>query len=325
MKSRSVSITGATGFLGWHFAEALRNAGWQVRAIVRPGNRKPLPSGVDSVEASLAGSSSAAALAHAIESSSVVIHAAGTTRALDEAAFQAGNVEATRTVVGAANETRARLVVISSQAAIGAATTERPSRESDQARPLNAYGRTKLAGEEVVRSSARVPWTILRPSAVYGPRDRQFLPLFRLASYGISPLVTAPTTPFTFVHIADLVRAVELASEGDRGAGETLFIGHQTPETSDDLLRYLAGAFGRRYRPIRIPRTLVGLASRVGDVARTFGWQPLIDSDRLVELRAEGFVCAVDRARDVIGFTASIPLRQGVERTAQWYRSQGWV
>jgi nucleoside-diphosphate-sugar epimerase len=320
MKNCSVSITGATGFVGWHLAEAFRLAGWRVRAIVRPGGVKPAPDEVERVEAALHPKT----LAAAIGESDVVVHAAGLTRALDESAFEF-NVSGTRAVVDAVNTTGARLVFISSQAAMGAGTISRPTREDDLPRPLTAYGRSKLAGEAVVRTDARTPWIIIRPTAAYGPRDRQFLPIFRLAARGIFLQVVPPATAFTFIYVDDLARGVVLAAEGERAWGQTLFLGHPDPLHADDLLRGLAGVFGRRYRPWRVPDLVLRAFAWGGQLAWKFGEEPLLDRARLTELGAEGFVCAVDRAREVLGVTAAVPLPDGLARTAQWYRNQGWV
>jgi len=320
MKSRSVSITGATGFVGWHLAEAFRLAGWRVRAIVRPGGVKPVPDDVERVEAAF----HPATLSAAIGESDVVAHAAGLTRALDASAFEF-NVSGTRAVVDAVNATGARLVLISSQAAMGAGTISRPTREDDVPRPLTPYGRSKLAGEAVVRADARTPWTIIRPTTVYGPRDRQFLPIFRLAARGIFLQVVPAATAFTFIHIDDLSRGVVLAAEGERGSGQTLFLGHPDPLRADDLLRALADVFGRRYRPWHVPDAVLRAFAWGGQLAWKFGEEPLLDRARLTELGADGFVCAVDRAREVLGFTAAVTLPDGLAQTAQWYRNQGWV
>src|SRR5262249_5269504 len=168
--SPSVSITGATGLLGWRMAEAFLQRGWIVRGIVRPGNTKPLPDGVEPRESALHASSLKAAVA----GTDVLVHAA--------ALIRSGNADVLRAVIDAVNDAGVRLVFISSQAAIGAGTPERPAREDDPPHPINAYGRTKIAAENFIRSDARVPWTILRPCSVYGPRDRQWLPLVRLAA-----------------------------------------------------------------------------------------------------------------------------------------------
>ncbi len=321
MSSRQVSLTGATGFLGWHVAERLRDRGWRVRAVVRPGNVKFLPDDVEPHPSAL----DAGALASAFAGSEVVIHAAALTRARTERELMAVNVEGTRAVVEAANAAGARVVFISSLAAIGSGTPDRPAREDALPRPINAYGRSKLAAEAVVRATASMPWTILRPSAVYGPRDRQFLPLFRMASRGLFLLAAPASTPFTMVFVDDVVRAIVAAAEAPRAAGQPLFIGHPEPATTQDILSGLARAYGRRYAPRRVPRLALGAAALAGEVAWWLGRQPMLDVSRLGEFRAEGFVCAVDLASGVLGFTAAVPLAEGIERTQGWYRERGWV
>lgn len=322
MKSRSISLTGATGFLGRHLAEAYRDAGWEVRAIVRPGNRKLLPAGVQPVEAPIV---DAARLTSAIAGSEILLHAAALIRAPSDAAFNAVNVAGTRAAVEAANRAGARFVLISSQAAGGTGTSARPRREEDPPEPVNAYGRSKLAAETVVCAAARTPWTIVRPCAVYGPRDRGFLPLFQMARRGLFFLPADPATLFTFIFIDDLVRSVMLAASSERATGETMFVGHPEPKSADDLLRTAARIFGRTYRPRTLPPALVRLVAALGDASWKLGRKPIVDSGRLAELQAEGFVCSVDRVRDLTGFTAGVSLAEGIDRTAAWYRENRWL
>jgi nucleoside-diphosphate-sugar epimerase len=321
----SVSITGAAGFLGWHLAEAFHAAGWRVRGLVRPGSAKPLPEGVERVEAHLAqrfaGSGS---LEAACAGSTLVIHGAALVRAARPEAFDETNVRGTAAAVAAANAAGARLVLISSQAAGGPGTIECPAREDAPPRPVTAYGRSKLAAEAVVLAEARVPWTILRPSAIYGPRDRGFLPLFRLASRGWFFRLTRPDSAFTLVHVDDVVRAVLLAAE-ERASGASLFVGHPTPHSADELLRSIADAVGRPFRPLVVPPALLEMLALGGDLWWALGGRPLLDTTRLSELRADGFVCSVEAAREQLGFVASVPLQEGVARTAKWYRERGWI
>jgi nucleoside-diphosphate-sugar epimerase len=321
MKSRSVSVTGATGFLGTHIARELMARGWSVRAVVRPGNAKPLPQGVEVREAPL----DRAALTSAIDGCDVVIHAAGLTHARTDRAYRSVNVDGTRAVVGAANDAAARIVHISSLAAIGPGTPDRPAHEDDRPQPLTAYGRSKLASEAVVRSEAHVPWTILRPSAVYGPYDRQFLPVVRLAARGVFPLVARSSAAFTLVYADDLARAVAAAADDERSAGQAIFIGHRDPQTAYAILRQLAQALDRPYKPRRIPALVVRALALAGEAAWRFGRRPAFDMARFAELRAEGFVCSVERARAVIGFTAEVSLGEGLEQTVKWYRERGWI
>jgi nucleoside-diphosphate-sugar epimerase len=301
--------------------EAFRDAGWNVRAIVRPGSRKPLPENISAAESPLEPEPLAAAVAGA----SLLIHSAALVRAATDEEIERVNVGGTRAAVHAANASGARLLLISSQAAMGEGSTDRPVREDDEPHPMTGYGRSKLAAEAIVRSEARGAWTIVRPSAVYGPRDRGFLPLFRLASRGIFLMVASPATAFTFIHVEDLVPAIVLAATDDRAAGGTFFLGHPEPGTADGLLRSLASAYGRTYRPIPVPAPIIRLAGVAGDLCWKLGLRPAVDSARASEMRASGFVCSVDRVRESLGFTASRRLPDGVAQTARWYRDRGWV
>lgn len=321
MRSRSISITGATGFLGLRLIQAFREAGWQVRAIVRPGTTKALPNGVDRREAAL---HDVAALSGAIAGSDVVVHTAGVVRAARRLDFDRVNVDGTRAVVLAANAARARLVHISSLAAIGPGTAERPAREDDAPRPVNAYGHSKLAGEEAVRQHATVPWIILRPSAVYGPGDRGFLPLVQMARRGLFPMATPPAMPFTFVFADDVAAAVQRAADS-RVHGEAFFVGHRRPETAGAMLEAIAASLGRRYRPLPVPRPFVRLAGMFGDVVWKLGTMPVIDSSRVTEFAADGFVCDVSKATAQLEFTASVSLADGMPETIRWYRREGWI
>ena len=324
MTSRSVSLTGATGFLGWHLATAFMRAGWHVRAIVRPGNTKPLPDGpgsIDSRESAL----HAKSLAQAIAGTDVLVHAAALVRAGNEDLLRAVNVDGTRAVVDAANATGTRMVFISSQAAHGSGTPAHPAREDGTPHPITPYGRSKLAAEEHIRSAARIPWTILRPSAIYGPRDRGFLQLFKLASRGRFLLVAPPQNAFTLIHVDDAVRAVVDAADHPRAVGETFFVGHPEPQTADAILRQLAQVYGYPYTPRRVPSIAIHALAAAGDLAWRLGVEPMFDSSRRIELNAEGFVCAVDRASERIGFTAATAPAEGLARTAEWYRTERWV
>jgi nucleoside-diphosphate-sugar epimerase len=176
-----------------------------------------------------------------------------------------------------------------------------------------------------VQDEARVPWIILRPSAVYGPRDRGFLPLFRAAERGLLPLIAPEATEFTLIHVRDVARAVVLAAADARALSQTMFIGHAELQSTGSVLRTLADIFGRPYRPRTIPPWLLDVVARAGDGVWGLGIQPPIDSARMAELRAEGFVCAVDRARELLDFSAVVPFRDGFEETARCYAEGGLI
>jgi nucleoside-diphosphate-sugar epimerase len=320
-RSKVVAITGATGFVGWHASEVFRDRGWRVCAVVRPGRAKPLPVDIEAAPAALTSHD----LERVFDGAAVVVHCAGVIRAPNEETFRRVNVDGTRAVIDAANRTGARLVLISSQAAGGPGTRERPRQETDPPSPVSAYGRSKLEAERLVQDQCRTAWCVLRPCAVYGPRDRGFLPLFRMANRGLFLLPTDPSMAFTLVHIHDLADAIVRASEGAEAPGETCFVGHAVPRTTDDILRTIASALDRAYRPRRVPAAVFRALAEAGEVAWKLGLQLPVDRSRFAELAASGFVCSVKRAEQRLGFTARTAFETGIRATARWYIDQRWL
>ena len=318
---RVAIVTGATGFIGGAVASRLRDRGWRVRGITRPGSRKSLPAGVERVEARLVADEVTAALGRA----DVVIHLAGLVKAATPSLFRIANVDGTRETAEAASRLGARFVHVSSHAVAGPAPAERPSLENDPPNPITSYGVSKQQAEDVVRSATELRWTILRPSAVYGGGDRAFLPLFRLARLGLFPLIQDPRVQYTLVHVDDVARAVEVAATSESAVGEAFFVGHPAPVAVGEMMAALAGVFGRRYRPVTIPSGLIWAAAMLGQGLSRCGWPQPLDGKLWRDLRAGGFVCSVGKARRVLGFEAAINLAEGLARTARWYVEHRWV
>jgi nucleoside-diphosphate-sugar epimerase len=160
---------------------------------------------------------------------------------------------------------------------------------------------------------------------VYGPGDRAVLPLFKLAAGFLAPVVGRPGAAYMFVYISDVVRAIEAAVEGTF-AGGTFFVGHPQPVTPRGLLETIQKTLGRRGALIPVPMPIIRVAAKVGDVVgRVTGRAMVINRWRYAELSAEGFVCRVDRIREVLGVTAEVDLASGISKTADWYRSVGWL
>ena len=132
-------------------------------------------------------------------------------------------------------------------------------------------------------------------------------------------------TSFTLVHVSDLSRALQLAVTSETADGETLFIGHPQPQTGLDVLRAIAQAMSRPFTPRHVPVPLFVALAKTGDLLWKLGIKPMVDSGRLAELRAKGFVCSVARARAVLGFEAVTNLQEGIADTARWYRANGWI
>jgi nucleoside-diphosphate-sugar epimerase len=217
------------------------------------------------------------------------------------------------------------MINISSLAAAGPASPRTPRSEDDPPAPINAYGRSKLAGERAIARVDGLRWTTLRPGVVYGPRDRALLPLFQMAARGVMPLVGRADAAYSFIHVHDLVRAISAAI--DRPAtGDTIFAAHPHPVTTREILERVRQAAGARAAIVRIPMTLTHAAAIAGDLAGMLRGKPVvINSRRYAELASEGFVCRVDRLRDRLGIVAEIGLQEGLADAYAWYRRQGWL
>jgi nucleoside-diphosphate-sugar epimerase len=316
-----VAVTGATGFIGRHLTTYLVDRGVEVRAVVRPGSPHVAACGTRVVVAPL----DASALAAAFGGADAVVHLAGIVSTVRRQAFVDVNVEGTRAVAAAARRVSARLVHVSSLAAAGPASPAAPRREDDAPDPLTPYGHSKLAGERVVQSMDGLAWVILRPGAVYGPGDRALLPLFRCARRGMLPLVGRRDAAYTFVHVSDVVRAIDAALRTP-GAGDVVFVGHPRPVTALEVLQTIRMAVNRRAAVVRIPAAILEIASLAGEVAgRATGRALALSRSRYRELSAEGFVCHVDRLRERLGIVATIDIHEGLTGLASWYRDAGWL
>src|SRR5664280_2771271 len=187
-----VALTGGTGFVGSHVAHALLAAGYRVRALARrpedPGWLKG--TGAELVKGDVRDVATLPAL---VEDASAVVHVAGKTSARSEAEYMAANAAGSANVVAAVRKSapHAHVVLVSSQAAGGPSPNGAPVRAADPPRPVSSYGRSKLAGEEAVRNEPGLAFTILRPSAVYGPRETAIRDLFVAASRGFVPVPAA--------------------------------------------------------------------------------------------------------------------------------------
>jgi nucleoside-diphosphate-sugar epimerase len=319
-----ILITGATGFVGSHFVEALARHGVKARALVRSTSDVAglARYGVDRVTGDL---DDAAALRRAVAGVGTVVHMAGATRALRRSIFHDVNASGTLRLVEAieADGGARRLVYLSSLAAAGPSDGS-PVCQTDTPRPLTAYGRSKLEGEDHVLGRDAVDGVVLRPPAVYGPRDRELLPFFRLARRGLLPVIGPLNRRIQMIHVGDLAEALVRAAQA-RATG-IFHIAEPTAYTWAEMLDHVAAAVGRRGSRVRVPAALLKVAAGGSQAAARLTRRPAVfDSEKALELLAAGWLCETDTARRKLGFEAVIPLPQGLRDTARWYRAHGWL
>jgi len=321
-------VTGGSGFIGRNLVDRLLRDGHTVRCLVRAnGGRAP-----SRVERHVVEYARPASLhsSRAFEGADVVFHLAGATRAVNEDAFRSANVLVTRHLLGAlvARRLRPRFVFVSSQAAAGPAPAlDRPIDESDAPRPIEAYGRSKAEAERLVEGfNDRLVTTIVRPCAVYGPRDRDFLTLFRMAARGWLVLPGVRDHWMSLLHVDDVVEGLLRAATRDRAAMRTYFLASREPVRWADVARSISDAAQRPARVVNLPRWVVRAAARVGDgVGLVTGRAPLANSSKAALGRDPYWVCSAARAREELGLPEPMTLPAGIRETYLWYVTQRWL
>jgi nucleoside-diphosphate-sugar epimerase len=320
-----VALTGATGFVGSHLADALRAAGHDVVCLVRSRGRGAAleTAGCTLVEGAL---EDEAALRRLVEGAEVLHHVAGVIAARTTADFERVNRAGTFTLARIARDAGVRrMVYVSSLAVSGPTVPGRPLEEADRDQPVTPYGRSKQAGEEAVRASG-VAFTIVRPPAVYGPRDRELLRVFRLVRRGLAPLLGDGSQELSFIHAADLARALMAAGESDKTLGRTYHAAHAETVTQRGFVRAVAEAMGRSVRLLPLPAPVVrGALWSSGLLARVLGRATLLTPEKAEELLAPAWTCSSEALLRDAGWRAEIPMLQGLRATAEWYAAEGWL
>lgn len=322
-------VTGGSGFIGTHLLERLRQRGDEVVSVAKDAaNASLLASlGVESVIGDLNNGIDPVALLDRVE---VVYHLAGVTRARATQDYYEGNHQATRRLLehcvrhGASLR---RFVYVSSQAAAGPSRDGRPVDENLPCRPVSHYGRSKMLAErEVLAARDRLPVTIVRPSAVYGPRDRDFYKYFRMIRYHLQLLAGGGTGRVNLIHARDLVDGLLLAAERPEADGQIFFIANEEQYTSEAIARAIAQVMHAWAVRIRIPSAGVYAAGAVMELAgRLLRREVLFNIQKARELLQPAWVCSVAKAEVQLGFHTRVSLEEGMRGTLDWYREQGWL
>jgi nucleoside-diphosphate-sugar epimerase len=267
-----------------------------------------------------------AGLQRAVADQDVVYHVAGVVAARNEQEFLYANRVGTGNITAAAVRERvSRLVLVSSLAAGGPALPGAPLTGNEPSRPVTAYGRSKLAAEEIVRA-APIPWTIVRPPIVYGPRDREVLKIFRLARIGVAPVFGDGDQELSAVHAADLATALIASADAAAAIGRTYNACHPEIFTSRDLGQAVGAVMGRSVLTLTIPRALGRAAlSFTGGLARLTGKVTILTTDKANEFFQPAWTGDPSPLTRDTGWHASRDLRSGLAETYQWYRSTGWL
>ncbi|SMO91320.1 NAD-dependent epimerase/dehydratase family protein [Gracilimonas mengyeensis] len=320
-------VTGGTGFIGSHLVEALiKSSDYdEVRCLVR--NQEKWLSGHDFKQIS-GDLNDLSALGDGLQGVDVLFHVAGIVKAPTKKEFTQANVDATENLVRLAQKKGVKNLVILSSLAAAGPSNGHPKTERDPMEPVSMYGESKKEMEDAIARAASKEESIkiIRPPAVYGPREDQIFSFFQAFSKGICPIVGDGNNPrVSMVYVSDLVDGIMLAAEKQEAGVHTYFISGEGTHSWNEIKAITGRVLGKKAIPIKIkPNIVKKVAGVIENVASLFGKYPVINREKASELILE-WTCSPAKAEKELNYRPKVSLAEGISRTIHWYKMHNWL
>lgn len=328
---KKILVTGASGFVGSHLVEAAAKADYEVHAAVRKS------SVITAIEPYVAKfvypdfqNEDELRLLFDLEQYDYVIHAAALTKAKSETEIHAVNVDVTERLLNAAFQSKnslSRFVFVSSLAAIGpVAYHDAEIRDDAQYNPVTLYGRSKQAAEEMIKSKfSDKPISVIRPTAVYGPREKDLFILFSTMNKGLDAYIGKAPQKLSFVYVKDLVKVLLSACTADQ-QGLTFFnITDGQAYSRYAISEIFKTTFTKKLIRLHVPYGVaVGVAKLSQWLYRNSTKTPVIYPERLGELTAQNWSCDISRATTILHYHPKYDLASGLKESLLWYKYNNW-
>jgi nucleoside-diphosphate-sugar epimerase len=322
-------VTGATGFTGAHLARSLVRAGDQVRVLVRdPARATALAAlGIDVVAGDL---TAADTVASAVRGMDVVYNIAARYReaGLRASAYRAVNADAVATIVRAAADAGVARVVHCSTVGVHGDIEHPPANEDAPIAPGDIYQATKVMGESLGRAAAAetgLDLVIARPTGIYGPGDRRLFKIFGAIARGRFVMLGPGRNYYHVTYVDDLCDGFRLCGTVPAARGQTYILGGGEVTTLAELVAITARVAGRPGPRLRLPIWPVWLAGAACEaVCAPLRLEPPLYRRR-VDFFRKSRAFDISRARRDLGYAPRVGIAEGVGRTLEWYREQGWI
>lgn len=317
-------VTGATGFIGSHFAEELLKRGYDVTCLARKTSDLRWLENLD-LKVVYGDCSDKGSLLKVIPGFDLVFHLAGLTKAKHAKDLYEVNADGTENLINAVAEKNPgikRFIYLSSLAAAGPSLNSDPLKEDSEPLPVSEYGKSKLAGEKAVLvHKNRIPVTIIRPPAVYGPRDKDMFILFKMIKSGF--FLCWGKCYYSLIYVDDLVRGIIACSESKEETGEIYYMSDGNIYSNYDIADTISSAVGASPIRIRIPKGIMPIVAAIGQSLS--GRSNIINIDKVRELKHSHWICNNSKSRDRLGFTPKVGIKEGIKWTADWYKIHQWM
>jgi len=320
-------VTGGTGFIGSHLVERLieDNSVKEVRCLVRNQEKWLAGKNYTRVSADL---SKITVLKDSLEDVDTLFHLAAIVKAPTMKEFERANVEATETIIRIARKSGVKKIIVLSSLAAAGPSYGKPLTEDAPMMPVSMYGKSKKMMEEMIHAvqTPELSISILRPPAVYGPREDQIYTFFKLMNKRICPIVGDGNKPeISLVYVSDLIDGIILAANQRKPGIKTYFISGPEINNWNQIKNICSKVLGKKPVPLYIKSGWVKrIAGIVESTASVFGSYPVLNRDKANEMILE-WTCTSQKAADELHYKPEISLEEGISRTIHWYKKHHWL
>lgn len=324
-----ILVTGGNGFVGSHLVEALLRKGYQVRCLVRRWSSLRWIQGLD-IRPIFGDVTDPDSLKDGVADVDCIYHLAGLTKAHHLSDFYKTNCLGTKNLIEAChlyNPGIKKFVFCSSLAAAGPSLEGIPRGEEEECHPVSDYGKSKFRAEEVLEQHMdTLPITIIRPPAIYGPRDRDTLNLFKAAQRGVLPLLGGRSRYVDICYVQDAVSGLVLAGEKNAAVGQTFFLTGGEIHSWEEIGDIISSVLHKKVRKVSLPKMLIDVTVLTADFfLKLTGAPPSLSHQKIVEMRQKYWICSSKKARTLLEYRPQTPLWDGIKETIDWYRINHWL
>ena len=317
-------VTGATGFIGSNLVNELVTREFEVTCLIRKTSDLRWLKDLD-VSFVYGDCNNKDSLKQLPSDFDYIFHLAGLTKAKREEDFFVTNVNGTENLLGSLSRNPSgikRFIYMSSLAAAGPSRDGTPLDETAPPRPVSAYGKSKLEGERVaVGYKDKLPVSVIRPPAVYGPRDRDFFLFYRMIKRGFYPYWGK--CYYSLLYVDDLVHGMIAAAESGEAEGKTYFLTDSRIYSNEEIVYEIMEAMGTRALRIGIPASVMKLLAKVS--GKLADGASIINLDKLREIKHNHWTCDAKKAELEFGFIPRVTIKEGIKWTADWYKIHKWL
>jgi len=323
---KKIVITGANGFLGSTItAKSLEN-NYDIVPLVRNGSDISLLS--EKTDIHYVDYWNENELNNLFSGQQILIHNAGLTRANNWKTYKKVNVDLTDRIIDIFNRTSSmeHLIFISSQAAAGPSSGNKPLDEESACNPVSLYGKSKLEAEKIIRQKVKKSWTIIRPASVFGPGDRDFLQMYKIIKKHIMLFPVQKEKIFSMIYSEDLAGFILSVLEDPKSQGQIFFAANDRSYTQVEIVQIIEQIMNTFSNHIVIPKILLDILADIFELYSSItGELTVFNKERLKEFKLSNWQISNSKAKELLHFQPDFEIYEALNKTYQWYVQKGWI